>query len=445
MGPDLWRTMEHQGPTFPPSYSPLPPTTRFYYDGVELRLNPLAEEAATLWARVDQAGTNTKVNFLSSWRGVMNPEERHLIKDLALCDFSEIDLLMSQRAMGNTHREEVVCRVNGQVQRVVNSRIEGPSIFLGRGPHPLSGRLKGRILPEDVTINCTKDKVPEPPEGHRWGGVQHNHKVSWLACWRDPMGRLCYMTLHPTSSLAAAKERTKFNKARNLGRNLAMIRRKYEADLQDKEMRVRQRAVALYFIDRLALRTGNKKGRCEADTVGCCSLRVEHLQLATEDGEPVVKFDFPGKDSIRYTNTVVVDPRVHRNLRFFIQGKQKADPVFDCLSTSTLNRYLASLMDGLSARVFRTHGACWTMARHLREGTDQDDGEEGKLQAYQQANREVALLCNHQDKEGTPNLDTSRQNYLDPRITLEWSREFRVPLDKVLSVGDMERFKWALD
>ena len=39
-----------------------------------------------------------------------------------------------------------------------------------------------------------------------------------------------------------------------------------------------RRAVAVYFIDKLALRAGNEKDADEsADTVGCCSLRVEHL------------------------------------------------------------------------------------------------------------------------------------------------------------------------
>jgi DNA topoisomerase-1 len=49
-------------------------------------------------------------------------------------------------------------------------------------------------------------------------------------------------------------------------------------------MRVRQRAVALYFIDKLALRAGNEKDTDEAaDTVGCCSLRCEHVTLHEED------------------------------------------------------------------------------------------------------------------------------------------------------------------
>lgn len=63
----------------------------------------------------------------------------------------------------------------------------------------------------------------------------------------------------------------------------------------------------------LALRAGNEKEEGEtADTVGCCSLRVEHINLHPElDGqEYVVEFDFLGKDSIRYYNKVPVEKRV---------------------------------------------------------------------------------------------------------------------------------------
>jgi DNA topoisomerase-1 len=97
------------------------------------------------------------------------------------------------------------------------------------------------------------------------------------------------------------------------------IRQNYQIDWKSKEMRIRQRAVALYFIDKvnreilnfyfyfylflkLALRVGNEKDEDEADTVGCCSLRIEHIKLFDKVdgiGENVVEFDFLGKDSIR--------------------------------------------------------------------------------------------------------------------------------------------------
>ena len=38
-------------------------------------------------------------------------------------------------------------------------------------------------------------------------------------------------------------------------------------------------AVALYFIDKLALRAGHEKDEDEADTVGCCTLKVQALHV----------------------------------------------------------------------------------------------------------------------------------------------------------------------
>lgn len=89
----------------------------------------------------------------------------------------------------------------------------------------------------------------------------------------------------------------------------------------------RQRATAMYFIDKLALRAGNEKGEDEADTVGCCSLRCEHVTLLPPNK---LVFDFLGKDSIRYYNTVEVDDQVFRNIRIFkCDTKTDEDLLFD--------------------------------------------------------------------------------------------------------------------
>lgn len=104
------------------------------------------------------------------------------------------------------------------------------------------------------------------------------------------------------------------------------IRKDYSADLRSKVMADRQRATAMYFIDKLALRAGNEKGEDEADTVGCCSLRCEHVTLEAPD---FLIFDFLGKDSIRYYNRVSVDPQVFKNIKLFKDNKEDSDNLFD--------------------------------------------------------------------------------------------------------------------
>ena len=55
---------------------------------------------------------------------------------------------------------------------------------------------------------------------------------------------------------------------------IADIRKAYERDWGSGAARERQMAVALYFIDVLALRAGHEKDEDEADTVGCCTLKA---------------------------------------------------------------------------------------------------------------------------------------------------------------------------
>jgi len=98
----------------------------------------------------------------------------------------------------------------------------------------------------------------------------------------------------------------------------------------------RQRATAVYLIDKFALRAGNEKGDDEADTVGCCSLKYEHVTLKPPN---IVVFDFLGKDSIRFYDEVAVDPQVFKNLKIFKKAPKGAgDEIFDRLTVWQFSR-----------------------------------------------------------------------------------------------------------
>ena len=52
-------------------------------------------------------------------------------------------------------------------------------------------------------------------------------------------------------------------------------------------------------------------------------------------------------------------------------------------------------MEGLTAKVFRTYNASYTFQDQLK-ATPVDGDVNEKILAYNRANREVAILCNHQ-------------------------------------------------
>ncbi|XP_051269746.1 DNA topoisomerase I, like isoform X2 [Dicentrarchus labrax] len=417
-----WKFLEHKGPVFAPPYEPIPSNVKFFYDGKHMKLSPGAEEVATFFAKMLDHEYTTKdifrKNFFKDWKKEMTAEERAKITDLKKCDFTEMSEYFkaqseARKAMTKDEKLKIkaenerllqeygFCIMDNHRERIANFRIEPPGLFRGRGDHPKMGMLKRRIRPQDIIINCSKDsKHPEPPPGTKWKEVRHDNKVTWLVSWTENIqGSIKYIMLNPSSRIKGEKDWQKYETARRLKKCVDRIRTQYREDWKSKEMRIRQRAVALYFIDKLALRAGNEKEEGEtADTVGCCSLRVEHIKLYPENEglEYVVEFDFLGKDSIRYYNKVPVEKRVFKNLQLFMENKEPDDDLFDRLNTSVLNKHLQELMDGLTAKVFRTYNASITLQQQLKVLTSADENIPAKILSYNRANRAVAILCNHQ-------------------------------------------------
>ncbi|XP_020327857.1 DNA topoisomerase 1 [Oncorhynchus kisutch] len=430
-----WKFLEHKGPVLAPPYEPLPGHVRFFYDGKLLRLSAPAEEVATFFAKMLDHEYTTKEmfrkNFYKDWRKEMTSEEKSKITDINKCNFTEMSeyfkaqsearkqMSKDEKLKIKEENERILqeygfCVMDNHKERIGNFRIEPPGLFRGRGDHPKMGMLKRRIRPEDIIINCSKDsKHPKPPQGTRWKEVRHDNKVTWLVSWTENIqGSIKYIMLNPSSRIKGEKDWQKYETARRLKKCVERLRAQYREDWKSKEMRVRQRAVALYFIDKLALRAGNEKEEGEtADTVGCCSLRVEHIKLypKMDDQEYVVEFDFLGKDSIRYYNKMPVEKRVFKNLQLFLENKQPEDDLFDRLNTSILNKHLQELMDGLTAKVFRTYNASITLQQQLKELTSPDESIPAKILSYNRANRAVAILCNHQ-RAAPKTFEKSMQN-----------------------------------
>jgi DNA topoisomerase-1 len=292
--------------------------------------------------------------------------------------------------------------VDGHLEKTANCTVEPPGLFRGRGEHPKMGTVKRRIAPEEITINCAPGvPVPAcPVPGHSWKRVVHDPSVSWLAFWVDPVGgNHKYVYLAASSSFKGQADRDKYEKARKLVKHIGAIRATYEKMLGEADELERQLGTCMWIIDRLALRVGGEKEEDEADTVGTCSLRPEHVSFPTDTD---LELNFLGKDSMRYHNTIDlsrygdVGLRVLHNLKKLCKGKDPVEEnVFDMVDPSRLNKELSDLMPGLSAKVFRTYNASITLQQEL-ERLPVSLSVLEKKNEYDRANRQVAILCNHQ-------------------------------------------------
>ena len=430
-----WKTFSHNGVLFQEPYKPhgIP----LLYDNKKIVLKPNSEEYATIYAKFTETEyVKNKIfnnNFIHDYIEILKADGHNEIKELDKCDFSLIlkHLLEHKELKKKLSKEEKqkerkkrelfedkfkIAYVDGKEQPTGNFRMEPPGIFLGRGCHPKAGKIKKRIYPEDITLNIdSKSQIPQLPtfySNHKWGKIIHDNTLEWLASWKDNItGKNKYVWLGAKSDFKAKSDEHKFDLARKLAKNIIEIKRTNWNNITSNKVdkKTKQLATALYLIDNLALRVGNEKGEDEADTVGVCSLRVEHINfLSTNDSDEnnnnKIELDFLGKDSVRYQKIIKIDPDVYQVLYSFTKKKSKSSDIFDLITPQMLNQYLGIMMEGLTAKVFRTYNASKLFQIELNEinnkikKMNQDDSSKINiiLDMYNKANIKVAILCNHQ-------------------------------------------------
>eukprot|EP00892_Ulva_mutabilis_P005132 jgi/Ulvmu1/2991/UM015_0031.1 len=472
-GAAKWATLEHGGVLFPPEY--VPHGVKLKYDGVPVDLTPEQEEVATMYATMlDTDYVKEKPTFINNFwqdfKAILGP--KHKIKTLDKCDFRDIyDHVMKEReakkamtkeekAKLKAEKEAAEARykfalIDSRKEPVGNFRVEPPGLFRGRGEHPKMGKLKARIYPRDITINIGHGVKPpdHPYEGQQWKEVRHDKSVTWLAFWKDPIDPkgYKYVWLGANSTFKTEADLAKYEKARKLKDHIERIRKDYRRLWSSADVKERQKSTALYFIDVLALRAGHEKDEDEADTVGCCTLKADNVQLLSEkgmdeDGVCKIKLDFLGKDSIRYENVVEVEPAVYKNMKTFKaknadSTKKKAEEqLFDAMDAGDLNAMMKDYMDGLSVKVFRTYNASVTLDRLLWEPS-QSQGLPAMAGDYHRANKEVAILCNHQravPKGHAKSMETMQEKHDTATKAL---KDAQSDLKRVLAGKDPENGK----
>lgn len=457
-----WKYLEHRGVIFTPPY--VQHNIPIFYKGAKVELNAQSEELATYWCSVIGSDYCTKDKFIFNFfntfikslekDNIIRKENENKVKKGDISNFTFIDFmpikehLMKQReerlSKTKEQKEEdkklkmekelpyTYALVDWIREKISNNKVEPPGLFRGRGEHPKQGLLKKRIFPEDVVLNISKDapvpRLQDDMSGHSWKDIYHDNKVTWLAYYKDSINdQMKYTFLSAQSKFKGFKDFMKYENARKLKSCVHKIREDYRKKMCAKTVVNKQLGTAVYLIDFLALRVGGEKDIDEeADTVGCCSLRVEHVSFLHDvpvkeksvsndtNANPIkrssskgkesnnknniralntsvdsespqnnklalpkhledikeehcyITLDFLGKDSIRYFNTVKIDKQAYINIITFCKNKKKDEGVFDQINCSKLNEYLKEIMPTLSAKVFRTYNASYTLDQQLK-------------------------------------------------------------------------------
>ena len=454
--------------------------------GEKIALIPLQEEMAVAW--IKKLGTDYvndpvfRKNFFNDFLAALRMHDKNLEPEDF--DFSEIlryvdgerqiKANLSKEEKKRQAQERKVMReankekygyaiVDGIKTEAGNYTVEPPSIFMGRGEHPLRGKWKPYVGEKDIILNLSPD-VPCPLGN--WKEIVWQPDSMWIAKWDDPLrGNEKYIWLSDSSHVKQQKEIEKFDKAKDLAKKINELRAYILKNLRSSDIKTRKVATVSYLIDALKLRVGDEKDPDEADTVGATTLRPTHVMINSNNK---VTFDFLGKDSVRWQKEIVLPNEVVNNLKAFISQAQADSTIFEGIRSEQVNSFLSEIVQDLTAKVFRTYHASDVVKNSLEKANvSASEPLIVKKHVATMANLEAAVVCNHKRKppknweeslakkidrlnalKNSPkktksqaervealkfkveemketrdyNLGTSLKSYIDPRIYYSWGK-----------------------
>ena len=439
-----WKTLQHNGILFPPDFESK--EIKIKINGENVVLNLLQEEMVYQWSKKKDApkpGVTEKYiedpifqkNFVTDFSKTFSGKFKNL--QYAEIDFSvpykivdkekeEKELLTKEDKKALTIKRKEIREkmkvkygkaiIDGKEVEVGNYMAEPPGIFMGRGDHPMRGRYKPRVTNKDVTLNLGKEA--NVPKGN-WGKIVHDRDSMWIASWMDILTqKRKYVWLADTAGIKQERDQAKYDKAKNLSKEIESVKAQIIKDMQSKEQKNKRIATACYLIYRTAMRVGDEKDPDEADTVGATTLRKEHIKLT----ENAIEFDFLGKDSVRWKETIPAegyDKQFYNNLKEFIINKKENEEIFDGITSRHVNAYYSTIVNGLSAKVFRTYLASSVVSKYLRSHDDiKSKSDMKKIFHGKLANLDAAIMCNH--KRTIPkNFEASLQKKKDTLKNVE--------------------------
>lgn len=319
------------------------------------------------------------------------------------------------------YQKKHIVYVDGKQLKDANTYVEHSCVFKGRGNHPLRGTYKPRILSTDIILNMSENRLKDK---NQWKDIRNNPQCNWIASWEDKVTRKTkYLFLNSGYENSIKK----YDKSRELKKKLTNIRTITDKNIQSKYPKIRQLALATYLIDKLGIRIGNEEEN--TTTIGCCLLTKKNISIKGDQ----VSINFIGKDSIPFMRTFKPSGNYLNELKQFES--------FDKISPNSLNRYLCSIMDDLTAKVFRTCNANCILLRYLKSS-------ENPIDRLQKGLLAVAKYCNHCIKNGDKykySINTCKKNYIDPRIIFSYCNKMNIDVNKIFSKELIKHHEWAIN
>lgn len=419
--------------------------------------------------------------------------------------------------------------VDGLKKEIRNASVEMPGLYVGSGnvmTH--KGKIKQEYFPKDITLNITKGKTPIPPPGTKWGGIVHDHTAIWTARYKDKTtGKYKYILLAETGDLLKFEKARKLNRFMEVVNRrvdeLLTSKKKVENQIgcalylikeygirvgnddgeEDEDTSEKVVGATTLMVQNISVEDDGEsihltfKGKDSVvyeNTITASSVVHQHMAHFVEDkdDDDCVFDQITSADVNKYLKSIDVDfsakvfrtrlasSIMHEGLNEFEYDEDATDEE-KITDFNSINRRVAvqlnhkkGLTDAVKARLQKDRETIDGLKRELRrlkkEVKESDNSKEtnklnGKIDKLSKQIKTKELKLRERDQSKEIALDTSKKNYIDPRIVKAWAERVGLHKDdetddetdnedeeervhgvkKVYTSAHMKQFKWAID
>lgn len=500
------KTLKHQGIYIPSKPSPI--VDYLYSDTKRIILNKETAYMALHWVKKLETDYVKdpifRKNFFTDfcvrlgieynedfgWSKIKSLLTKQMVKKKSLSKEERKKAIEARKKTREVLRNQYgVATVDSTEVEINNWTAEPSCIFMGRGEHPSRGKWKDSPEKKDIILNLS----PDSPQLEGWKEIVWKPDKLWIASWTDKLsGKTKYVWFSDSFGKKQEREKAKFDKARELGKNLEALESHITQGLYLADPMKRKIAGVCYLIFYLNMRVGDEKDPGEADTVGAITLRPEHIKILGTD----ISLDFLGKDSVRWTKSLEADKQFINILQ---ENSGVGSYIFDGVTSKMVTKFLRKIMSKITAKTFRIYRATEAVKTYLKEIKDDMSKEPDFIHKYEfkLACLQAAKICNHKkalpkgyveklqkkedkinatrakiremnrkDKDTTKqyirlskniiasnlyrktsewNLGTSMKSYIDPRAFETWAQKNGFSVKKFYSAALQKKYSWIFD
>ena len=421
-GVQRYKTMTWEGPLLPSEYEPTPgfelkgqKTTALCeemfdklaaYSTTDYWKSPIFQKNAwECWKRTLPKGLQNMrmTDFTREFADRRASQEQ---KKVAKAQRSKEDRDFEKVQRDSMKQKYGFATVDGKRVPIGGYMIEAPNFIIGRGAAVFTGCWKSRVQPNEVTVNVVGDPAKTKELKDRGFRVVSKPDVMWVMTYRMRLINSDYQPIKKVnfgtgSEFVHENEEQKYDTSSELMRNWEAMKQKIFDAATDTDVKRSQAGICAYLMMVTGQRIGGEGAKNEAGTVGMSTIRTEHLKLSASNGKYFASFDYLGKDSVNYKNTVEVEKFVYDALTFFTKGKKPGQKVFDQMGGGDVGALMKEVMPGVSPKSFRTANAALELVQYLRENpVDPNWSDAKKKQVLVMGNAKVARKLNHQKNVG---------------------------------------------